>query len=73
MKDRFREPGGGREASPERGAMKIKATFFDPIRPLNQGIIDDVGPMTPDELDRLASLQVLEGRTELKIETMEDV
>jgi len=53
--------------------MKIKATFFDPIRPLNQGIIDDVGPMTPDELDRLASLQVLEGRTELKIETMEDV
>lgn len=52
--------------------MKIKATFFDPTRPLNQGIIDDVGPMTPDELARLASLQVLEGRTEIKIETMEE-
>jgi len=52
--------------------LKIKATFFDPTRPLNQGIIDDVGPMTPDELARLASLQVLEGRTEIKIETMEE-
>jgi len=53
--------------------MKIKATFFDPDRPLNKGIIDDVGDMTPDQLDRLAMLQVLEGRTEIKIETMEDV
>ena len=53
--------------------MKIKATFSDPTRPLNQGIIDDIGPLTPDELDRLAMLQVLEGRTEIKIETMEDV
>ena len=53
--------------------MKIKATFFDPDRPLNQGIIDDVGPMTPDQLDLLASLQILEGRTEIKIETMEDL
>ena len=51
--------------------VKIKVTFFDPDRPLNKGIIDDVGLMTMDQLDRLAMVQVQEGRTEVKVEGVE--
>ncbi len=52
--------------------MKHRVTFFDPADSLNKSVTDDVSDMTPEEVGKIAMVHAAEGRTEMKVERVEE-